>query len=513
MFNKIVKSKYFIYAASVGLSGTLYFLSFPPANLYYLAWVALVPLILLINGRSMRFSFAAAFLAGLVANSGIFYWLYKMLLFNTGSVLQSAAATLALTVYLSLYFGVWAMLISYTKLNLSVFRFSVFASCLWVALEYMRSYFLTGFPWALLGLSQAQCLPVCQISEFTGAYGVSFIIVFFSAGTAHFIKTTKKFIPYLLLVSALLIFFLFGKILQINSALEGNPYVTVGVVQGNIDQYKKWDANYENEIKTVYAGLTAELSRSNPDIIIWPETAVPGYLPVNMYLYEWVRGVVKQTKTYNLIGTPYNNGDKDYFNAAVLFGPEGEILGVHKKTHLVPFGEYVPFRKALMPYFGILNTLGDFNRGVQFNVFPVKSILWAGTICSENFFGDTVRRFVLNGAEVIVNQTNDAWFFKSAAAEQHFMMNVFRAIENRRPVVVSGNTGVSGVVNPEGRVLKRTELFERTAFISKISPARRLTFYTLFGDIFAQICILVVLIMILAARHILIAKPPKAPEV
>jgi apolipoprotein N-acyltransferase len=275
----------------------------------------------------------------------------------------------------------------------------------------------------------------------------------------------------------------------------------VGVVQPSIDQYKKWDQAYEQEIKDTYSDLLDTLSESNPDIIIWPETAVPGFLPANRELYGWVRSIAKKTGAYNLIGAPYNNGDNEFYNASILFGPEGEMLGVHKKTHLVPFGEYVPFRSELAPYFGILNTLGDFKWGKNYDAFAVKSIMWASTICSENFFCGTVRRFVLNGAEIIVNQTNDAWFLKTAAAQQHFIMNVFRAIENRRPIVVAGNTGISGVVSPAGDISQQTELFERTVFTAKVSPSRKITFYTKYGDIFSQLCILIALIILLGAKH------------
>ncbi len=260
-------------------------------------------------------------------------------------------------------------------------------------------------------------------------------------------------------------------------------------------------------IMRTYTDLAREASQYHPDLIIWPETAVPGYLPSNMFLYDWVRTVSRMTKTYNLIGSPYNNGTSNYFNSVLLFGPEGEMLGVHRKTHLVPFGEFVPFRKFLEPFFGVLNSLGDFTRGNDYNVFPVKSIICASSICSENFFGGTIRRFVLNGAEVIVNQTNDAWFFKTSAADQHFIMNVFRAIENRRTIVVSGNTGISGIVSPAGVIKFRTKLFERTYFLSKISPSRYITFYTKYGDVFAQACIVIMLIMLFVSNKMQFKKP------
>jgi len=488
------------------ISAFLIFLSFPNNDYFYFAWIAFIPLLLSIRATGVRGSFLLGFSTGFFTNAAALYWIYTMIQFNTGSRLQAMLCLVAMSAYLALYYGIWTALLRFVMPSLSLLRFSLFAACLWVSLEYLRAHFLTGFPWLLLGMSQWRYTSIIQISEFTGVYGVSFLIMLVNVSFTRF-AMTRKIASFFLVMAGLACVSALCYVVKLRNEVTSPPYMSVAVLQGNIDQYKKWDNTYQDEIMRVYSGLAREASLHNPDLIVWPETAVPGFLPTNMFLYDWVRGTAKETKTYNLIGSPYNDGDSDYFNAVLLFGPEGEMLGVHKKTHLVPFGEFVPFRKLLAPYFAILNTLGDFTRGKLYDVFPVKSIRCASTICSENFFGGTVRHFVLNGAEVILNQTNDAWFFKTAAAKQHFIMNVFRAIENRRTIIVSGNTGISGIVSPGGVISHETPLFERTFFLAKISPSRYLTFYTRHGDLFAQCCVLMSLLMLVAInRKIFTAK-------
>jgi apolipoprotein N-acyltransferase len=273
------------------------------------------------------------------------------------------------------------------------------------------------------------------------------------------------------------------------------PYIKVAVLQGNIDQYKKFDRQYRSEIIEAYTVLVASASVHKPDVYIWPETAVPGYLPADPVMYTWLRDTAQRTASFHLAGAPFNNGGPDSYNATFLFGSDGGILGWHKKTHLVPFGEFIPFKKALAPYFPVLAGMEDFQRGNDYTVLSINSVLWGPTICSENFFGAKVAGFVRNGAEILVNQTNDAWFFDTAAAEQHFTMNVFRAIENRRSVVVCGNTGISGIIEPSGRISTRSPVFKTLYFVSSVSPEKEITFYTRWNDVFAKLCIAIALFM------------------
>jgi len=477
------------------LSGLLLFLSFPNVNFYFLAWVALIPILLIIKKLTPKGAFFTGLLSGFAAYAGIFYWIFGTIKFNTGSNLQSILALSLLCLYLGLYVGVWALGIRLFASGFSVVRFSIFSGALWVALEYIRTYALGGFPWAIAGYSQWKFLPVIQIAEFTGVYGVSFILVAFNCGLSQFIKT-KKWHTFFGLLSALAVIIVSGIVMLNRNTSIPPPYIKAAVIQPNIDQYKKWDESYKDEIIKTLTELALTASKDSPDIIIWPETAVPGYLPYDQQLYGWVNNISKETNTLNLIGAPYYNGGRNYHNATFLFGQDGEILGWHIKTHLVPFGEYVPFRKFLAPYFGILNTLGDFTAGKEPVILSAKSVMLGTTICSENFFGATAAKFVKKGANILINQTNDAWFFKTSAQKQHFVMNVFRAVENRRPVVACGNTGISGMIERTGRVANEVPYFQKTYFTCSIAPRRNFTFYTVWGDVFAQLCSAFVLIII-----------------
>jgi len=485
----IMNNKYVSLFLMPALSGILIALSFPNFNLSFLAWVGLVPLLFSTRKTDTKTSLMSGFITGFTANAVIMYWIYPMIKFNTDSHLQAAVCLATLSAYLAIYYGIWAALFLYGEKSGSLLRFSLFASVIWVVLEYLRTYFLTGFPWCLLGMSQWRFITLIQLCEFTGIYGISFILVLVNVMLARFIETKK--LPSLIITVALVACIITGAyVIKLRNQVSSPPYITAAVLQGNIDQYKKWDGNYKDEILKKYSSLAREASKQHPDIIIWPETAVPGYLPSDPLLYSTISSIVRETGTYNLIGTPYNNSDNLVYNAVCLFGPEGELLAWHKKTHLVPFGEFVPFRKVFEPFFGVLNTLGDFSRGSDHSAFAVKSVRWGPTICSENFFGGIVRQVVNNGAEIIVNQTNDAWFFNTSAPKQHFIMNVFRAIENRRTVIVSGNTGISGVVNPSGVITQMTNTFTTEYFVTKVSPSKRITFYTHWGDVFAKLCVL-----------------------
>lgn len=480
------------------LSGLLIFLSFPKANQYLFAWVSLIPLLTVISNKNFKSSFFYGFFTGFVAYSCIMYWIFPLIKYNTTSWKQSVLCLSLLSAYMGLYIGIWSMLLKAARQDRSVFRFSLFAATIWVSLEYLRTYLFTGFPWALLGYSQWKFLPIIQIAEYTGVYGVSFLIIWVNVGIYKFIST-KKWVSFYILSCVFLATLAFGYSELIINRYSSPPFISVAVIQANIDQYKKWDPAYEKQILDTYVSLITKASVHNPDLVLWPETAVPGYLPSNAYLYSWVSELARQTHTYHFVGAPYYDGGSDYFNSVILFSSEGEIQGEHKKVHLVPFGEYIPFRKVLEPYFSVLNTLGDFTRGKQLNIFSVKSVIWGVTICSENFFGNVVRKTVRNGAEVLTNQTNDAWYFKTSAPMQHFIMNVFRAIENRRTIVVCGNTGVSGIVEPDGVISKIVPVFTTTYFISRIEPRKTLTFYTLWGDVFAKVCLLLALMMLLSS--------------
>ncbi|MFH1394903.1 MAG: apolipoprotein N-acyltransferase [Candidatus Omnitrophota bacterium] len=487
------------------LSGALSFLAFPPYELTFLGWVCLVPFFLVFKSQnSFKESFFYGFLSGIVFFSGLLYWLVNV----------TVPGMIVLVIFLSLFFGVFGICTRF------VFKLSMdflILPFVWVILEFTRGFLFTGFPWGYLGYTQYQNLNLIQIADFTGVYGVSFLLVIFNAAIAALFLRAKKRVTYMAVALIFVIMSISYSIYKFNNYYVENG-LRVSVVQGNIPQQLKWDSAYAEEIINKYMDLTEKTIEANPNLIIWPETSYP-------YLLEQVNDVseisefTKKNKTSLLLGVVRKEND-DYFNSAMLFDKEGGIAGIYRKTHLVPFGEYIPFKKSfsfLRDY--IDKPIGDFSHGDNYNIFSVKSIRLGSTdqaktrmtkfykfgvlICFEDIFPYITRNLVKQGAEFVVNITNDAWFGKTAAARQHLQASVFRAIENRVPLIRAANTGVSGFIDSTGEILKTVNEDGSEIFVSGIATHDITThigrsYYTLYGDVFvffsmgALLCLLIV---------------------
>jgi len=481
------------------LSGASAAVSFPKAGMFFLIWAAFVPLFaVLIKGR-VKTSFFYALLSGFVFNVIGTYWLVPMLRFNTGSYIQAFAAAFALWLYLALFWGLWGLFVSIAKKRISSAWFlAVFGASFWVLLEYARTYFLTGFPWMLIGYSQYKFTEIIQIAEFTGVYGVSFIIIFANA-LFYFWIDGKKSGKYVFAALGLIILLsAFGAFRLDKFKFFGDKEFSVSIVQPNIDQYKKWDGAYKDEILLKLDAFAAEAALKKNDLVIWPETVLPDTLPFGRHSYLAANNISRAAGALNIMGSAYSDGFGKVFNVSLAFSPQGNgYFALHKKNHLVPFGEYVPFREKLGEMFGILNEMGDISKGSDARVFKYKDISAGSTVCSENFFPDMSKRFVLCGAKVLTNHTNDAWFFDTAAPHQHFMMNVFRAVENRKAVLVSANSGISGIIEASGRITLSTPSSQEALAEGKFLQNDFLSFYTLHGDVFIKICTFIALCMLL----------------
>jgi len=528
------------------LSGILYSLSFPPFNFSLLAWIALVPLILSLRGgqrpskQSLDFqklefaspasgglaiTFVQGLLTGVIANLIIFFWIWAT--FNAAKIgfLTTLGCWLSLALILGTYFGLFALGLSFIR---NPWLRPWFGGALWVCLEHIRSFILTGFPWATLSQTQVHNLPLIQIASLTGAPAISFIIVavnvtladcvlslrgpqisgesrhscesrnlsrktsfkiMFETWMPAFAGMTKNFVGVFGPVFAVLLsVFIFGFI-RVSNYPPATSHLKAAILQGNIDQYKKWDAQYEAEVRTTYENLAQKSAQSKPNLIIWPESAVPGWFPNDKFYAEWVQKVVKETKTYNIVGACSSSREGE-FNSAFLLSPEGEILNQYSKIHLVPFGEYIPFGRIFKKWVPYLGELGAFTPGTGEVIFKIKSSISISTnICYEAIFAGIIRNCVKEGADIIVNLTNDGWFLKTGAPEQHFNANILRAVENARPVVRAANTGISGVIDPTGRILLKTPLMETVEYSVEVPIANPgLTFYTRWGEWFTILC-------------------------
>ncbi len=483
------------------LSGVLLALSFPRFDLSPLAFGALVPLLVVLDGISSLQGTYLGILAGLVCYLITIPWVVHTMGTYGGLPLPlSVLLLLALSLYLALYVGVFA----YGVTRLSArggLGYLVGTASVWVGLEYLRTFLLTGFPWNLLGYTQHQNLSVIQIASITGVYGISFVLVLANAGIAlaclHFRRGGRRAWLSICGVGLLLL----GTVLLSNgqavSAEARGGKIRVSVVQGNIEQDMKWDPAFRDRTIAIYRRLTREAGRES-DLIIWPEAAVPFFLRDGGPLSQQVLDLAREVQAYLLVGSPdrVNHTSPRYYNSAFLISPEGKIVKKYDKIHLVPFGEYVPLKMLLFFVEKMATGIGDFSPGQAFTVFEAPAGRFGVLICFEVIFPDQVRRYVREGADFLVNITNDAWFGRSSAPYQHLSMATLRAVENGVYVVRAANTGISALITPAGRIVKQSDLFVEAVLSAAVTPGTAGTFYTRYGDVFAWGCVFISVVVL-----------------
>jgi apolipoprotein N-acyltransferase len=495
------------------VSGSLLVLSFPEFDLYLLAWVAFVPLLLSLWKKTPGEAFSAGFIFGVVYFFGTIYWIYHSVnLYGGFSFLSSLAIVLILCCYLSLYPAVFSFLfasfIKKTKLPALLI-----GPVLWVVLEFIRSYAFTGFPWSSIGYSQYNFLSIIQISDITGVYGISFLVLAFNCAVVDSLLVTSRIrkmplFPISYTIAGFVMLFLImafsvGYGLWRLSENRPGDTVRVSVVQGNIEQDKKWDPAFQKYVMDTYAGMSAEAAGSSPDLIVWPETAIPFYFGYE-YDRELTRDLVEFQKTLNtylLFGSVLekeSSSDETLLtNSVILLDKGGKKVYQYDKIHMVPFGEYVPLRRILFFLDKLVAGGGEYVPGNRYIRADTEFGSFAPVICYEIIFPGLVRKFYSNSGDFLVTVTNDAWFGKTAGPHQHFSMAVFRAIENRKPVVRSANSGISGFIDSNGKILARTKLFERVFLSEEIKTDRSLTVYSRYGDLFIYFCIVIFAVLLI----------------
>lgn len=485
---------------SLFLSAFLYNLAFPKLNLAETAWIALVPLIARVQTRTPKRAFYEGWLCGALAYCGLLRWLIPTFQAANLSIFLALAALIALSAYLGLYWGAWTWWIAIASPRRCVNRGSAVLSgaAVWVVLEYIRTHLFSGFPWALLSDTQVHRLALIQIASFTGAYGVSFLIAWGNLAITAALRGNRRALQP---IAATLIAILGIGAWQLRKAnsLTTHP-IKIALLQGNIDQYKKWNEAYVAEIKQTYATLLDRATAEHPDLIIWPETSVPGYLLQDPPLRLWLTGIVLKSHTSQIVGAPYLEPNNDAYNAAFAISPYGIAQARYAKQHLVPFGEVVPMQSVLGRWISVLNALGGFKAGDDSPVMTVAGVPMGMSICYEAIFPDLVRRSVVMGAQMLVNITNDGWYLKTAAPYQHLAPNVYRAIENRRWLLRADNTGVSAIIDPWGRIAAQTPIFEAKVLVGTAYPREEKTFYTRWGNVFAWGCLAIIFVGIRRRR-------------
>jgi apolipoprotein N-acyltransferase len=491
------------------VSGVLQVLIFPLPNWTALCWAALTPLLIALlqvgvarqdqPWKAVRKGFALGWISGILFYAGSCYWVYHVMFLYGGLAPPVAAGVLALfCLYVGLVHGVFGMLLAYLASRREWgTRALVFAPFLWVAAELFRARVI-AFPWDLLGTALVDNIPLSRIATVTGVYGLSFEVVLMNAALAS-VFIGRKQRRTLVLAG----FILMVGILETGSYFEpprSTASGTARIVQQNISLDQQWNPQ-------TYEQTLADLSKLSvmqpgegmpgdplPDLVIWPESPAPFYANDSRYR-QTLSNIARDARAFVIAGTLGVIRDADttqqVYNSAEVVAPDGEWIARYDKVHLVPFGEYVPFKDLFSFAKKLTKEVGDFVPGSERIVIPVHSYKLGIFICYESIFPNEVGVFARDGAGLLVNISNDGWFGDTGAPYQHLRMARLRAIENNRWVVRSTNTGISASIDPFGRVVKQLRPHVRVGLDVPYGVVTSTTFYTRNGDWFAWLCMAV----------------------
>lgn len=521
------------------VSSGLQVLVFPKFNLYFLAWIAMSPLLYALlrgrggegelvdtEGRSLRpftlwQGFLIAWVSGIAWYIGTCYWIYPVM--NGYGKLAAPLAVLITAGYciiMGMHHGAFGLLVVMMarRSTLGNRRPLLLAPVFWTAIEFFRDR-VTGVPWNPLGNSQIDNIPFARIAQTTGVYGLSFAVMLVNcAFVAALLFVGRRRTNLLISAAAAAV------ALQIGVLAKPAPFVSTQqavLVQQNIpllDQ-PQWTPRYFDQTIAELVKLSVEAEprhpENNPGLIIWPESPAPFFI-ADPRLQQWLVGLAQDRNSYLIVGSlgeaPEANGRRQLLNSALIVDPRGNMLGRYDKIHLVPFGEYVPMQNLLFFADKLTREVGDFARGTQRKVFDLNGTHVGVFICYESVFPDEVREFTANGAQVLVNISDDLWYGETSAPGQHLQMSRMRAMENHRWVLLATNNGTTAAIDPFGRVVKEAPRNVRTALLAPYAPQNENSLYSRYGDVFAWICVVISCLAVfvrwrIGARSMIEARP------
>ncbi len=486
-------------------SGLLIVLSFPRPDFSFIIWIALIPLLTALEGQTSRTAFKLGFICGFTTYSGLLYWLVIVMGdYGHLPIFASVPLWLLLSAWLALFYGATAWATTFGE-QLSI-KSALMMPLVWVSGDYLRNFLLGGFPWTMLGHSQYRLLPLIQIADITGVFGITALIVLANVVFYRMLRALSGAdIPYpaksaVVLVLALATTLGYGFI-KLNSPEPETVPFKVALIQGNIDQAVKWSPAFREKTLDIYSNLSRQAVAGQPaNLIVWPESAAPFFFQENSPASDRIRNLARELSAYLLFGSPaaeLRNGRYTNLNSAFLLAPDGSEIGRSDKIHLVPFGEYVPLGR-FMPFVNkLVHGIGDFSPGLDAKPLRAGNVSTGILVCYEVIFSEIAREYVNNGSRVLVNITNDAWFGRSSAPYQHLAMAIFRSVETRTPLIRAANTGITSIVDQNGHIMGMTSLFKEAVMVGEVHPGSADSLYLKIGDLFVQCCIgLVVLITV-----------------
>jgi len=446
---------------------------------------------------------------------GTLYWLVGTLT-TFGDLARPLAviAALLLVSYLSLFPAVFALAVARLARMWGPGA-AMMAVPAWVATELGRQYVWDGFPWALLGYSQVTVLPIAQLASITGVYGLSGLLALTAAAAAYLViePGSRRWAVSAATIALVAACAVWGQARLTRSALSsaGDP-VRVAVLQGNIAQDDKWNPALADAITARYLSMTRTALADGATFIMWPESATPFFFEKDLLRGGAIRRLASEGNATLLIGSDQiepvraepgrTRPTERWYNAAFLVQPDGRIGAVYRKMQLVPFGEYVPAKRLLFFVGTIVEAASDFAAGEEAVLLPIGTHKASTAICYEVVFPSLMRRFVVNGSELLTTITNDAWYGSSSAPYQHWEQASLRAIEGGRYLARAANTGISGFVDPYGRVLRQSALFEQALLVADLRFIRERTIYSRTGDLVAWLSLAITLAALLATLRV-----------
>lgn len=472
------------------ITGVGLILAFPPLPFGFIASVTLIPFFFFLSGKKISTVLKGGYFIGFIWGSGTIYWI------GWATIGGLFGALLIFPLYFCLFAAVlfWLYQIWGEK--------SIWAvPFVWTGVELLSSVGSMGFPWNLLAHTQTSYLPMIQYADLIGAYGISFWVVWMNVVFYFMIlhMNRKQVKPLILaMVLTILIPLGYGQ-WRMSQPLDNEQKINISLVQGNIDPYQKWDNHFLDTNFSIYQRLTSEAAKSNPDLIVWPETATACYIRYRNRLYQEIKSLV------NAIHVPLLTGTQDFewkekhtvnrYNSAFFIRPDCTKVDRYHKMHLVPFSERVPLADKLPFFYNFLDRVLDLDVGnymtgdsmVVFKWIPKsiqETVCFSVVICYESVFPYLVRSFIQKGAQFLVVITNDGWFGKTSGPFQHAQIAVLRAIENRIWVVRCANTGISTFIDPHGHIYQKSELYKEAVLNHAISVHHSKSFFMKYGNLF-----------------------------
>jgi apolipoprotein N-acyltransferase len=491
-------------AGAAALSGAALALAFPDYHLWPLAWVGLVPLMLALRGKDPARGAILGFITGAVFFETTIWWIintvtqYGHAPFWIAALVQ-ALFLLAISSYI-VFFGfavTWIARRSSEDLALAA------APPLWVAIEFARgSMGHIAFPWARIADSQYLATSIIQIADIVGEEGVSFLIVLVNATVAKVLlylmdrRSGKAVFPtaWAAISVALMVCAVAYGALRLGETIPSAKPVRVALIQGNIDQARKWDKSYVRPQLEIYTRRTIMAANEGIKTIFWPETAAPFFFGQDPAGDAMIKELSRETGATIIFGSPAfieRDGKIIAYNRSWVVRPDG-FTQSYDKVHLVPFGEYVPFGNVLSFVHRVVTAIGEMEPGPGVNLLDAGEFKAGVQICYEVIFPRYSRAISLIGGTALVNISNDSWYGDSPASRQSLAMGVFRAVENRTPFLRVAQSGVSAIVTDKGQIVSETPLFIETTLTGEFTPkAGAPTVYAEMGDMFSWICALV----------------------